>query len=241
MGHRRAVPRERPVRDHVRRGVRRDRRERAADARHDRGDLEGVRDERADHRRPGARLARHQARWERGAEGAVPAEARDRRVACGVRADRARLGVGQRCDAHDRGARRRRVRPQRRQAVHHERRRCVGVRRLREDRSVERPSGHLGIRRRGGHAGVRGGADRAEDGNQGLDDRRDLLQRRAHPGNEPARRRGRGLQDRNADPRSLAAGDRRAGARPRAGRNRLRASSTRSRARRWASRSASTS
>ena len=38
----------------------------------------------------------------RGAEAAVPAEARDGRVARRVRADRARLGLGQRCDAHDR-------------------------------------------------------------------------------------------------------------------------------------------
>ena len=55
VGRRRALPRERPLRAHVRRGVRRRRRGRAGDARRDRGDLEGLRDERPDHRRAGAR------------------------------------------------------------------------------------------------------------------------------------------------------------------------------------------
>ena len=45
----------------------------------------------------------------------------------------------------------------------------------------------------------------------------------ADPRREPARRGGRGLQDRDADPRPLAARRRRAGARHRAGRHRLRA------------------
>ena len=61
------------------------------------------------------------------------------------------------------------------------------------------------------------------------------------PGRQPARRGGRRLQDRDADPRPLAAGHRRAGARPRAGRDRLRARVREARARRWASRSPSTS
>ena len=71
--------------------------------------------------------------------------------------------------------------------------------------------------------GLRGRPDRAEDGDQGLDDRRDLLQRHAHPRGQPPGGGGRGVQDRDADPRPLAAGDRRAGARARAGRDRLRA------------------
>ena len=53
--------------------------------------------------------------------------------------------------------------------------------------------------------GLRGRPDRAEDGDQGLDDRRDLLRRLPHPGRQPARRGGRGLPDRDADPRPLAA------------------------------------
>ena len=81
----------------------------------------------------------------------------------------------------------------------------------------------LGVRGRGERARVRGRPDRAEDGDQGLDHRRDLLQRLPRPGREPARRGGRGLPDRDAHPRPLAAGDRRAGAGPRAGRDRLRA------------------
>ena len=207
----------------VRRGVRRHRHRRADGARRDRGALEGLRDDRPDHGRPGARVARHQARRHRRAEAAVPAEPRERRVARGLRADRARLRLGLGGDAHRGAARRRRVRPQRRQALHHERRRRAPLHRLREDRSRGGSLGHLGVRRRGGLARLRGRPHRAEDGHQGLDDGRDLLQRHAHPGREPARRGGRGLQDRDADPRPLAARDRRPGPRARAGRDRLRA------------------
>ena len=104
-----------------------------------------------------------------------------------------------------------------------------------------RPARHLGVRRRGGHARVRGRPDRAEDGDQGLDDRRALLQRLPRPGREPARRGGRGLPARDADPRPLAARDRaRRASGSRRGRPTTR-SSTRGRARRWASRSCSTS
>ena len=46
-----------------------------------RGAVEGLRDDRPDHGRAGARLARHQARRDGRAEGAVPAAARERRVA----------------------------------------------------------------------------------------------------------------------------------------------------------------
>ena len=60
-------------------------------------------------------------------------------------------------------------------------------------------------------------------GISGLDDRRAHLRRLPHPRREPARRGGRGLQDRDADPRPLPPGRRGAGARDRAGRDRLRA------------------
>src|SRR5262249_7121513 len=70
---------------------------------------------------------------------------------------------------------------------------------------------------------VRDRAYRAEDGDQGIDDRRARLRGVPRPCREPARRRGRGLPDRDADPRPVAAGRRRAGARDRSGRDRLRA------------------
>ena len=63
----------------------------------------------------------------------------------------------------------------------------------------------------------------AEAGHLGLDDGRADLRRLPHSRREPARRGGRGLQDRDADPRPLTPGRRRAGARDRAGRHRLRA------------------
>ena len=56
------------------------------------------------------------------------------RVARRLRADRGRLGLRLGRDADDRAARRRRVRPQREQALHHERGRREPLHRLREDR-----------------------------------------------------------------------------------------------------------
>ena len=69
--------------------------------------------------------------------------ARERRVARGLRADRARLRLGLGGDAHGGAARRRRVRPQRRQAVHHERGR----------RARSTPSSRRRIPRQG-HSGI---------------------------------------------------------------------------------------
>ena len=60
-------------------------------------------------------------------------------------------------------------------------------------------------------------------GISGLDDRRADVRRLPHSRREPARRGGRGLPDRDAHPRPLASRRRRAGARHRAGRHRLRA------------------
>ena len=103
------------------------------------------------------------------------------------------------------------------------------------------PRGDLRVPGRVGCAGLRRRAARAEDGHLRLDDRRAHLRRLPHPRREPARRGGRGLQDRDADPRPLAA---RASPRRRSGSRRARPttrSSTRRRARRWASRSPSTS
>ena len=191
-----------------------------------------------DPRGAGARLARDQARRHRRAEAALPAAARERRVARRLRADRARLGLGlrRRC-APRRGATATSTSstaPSASSRTPASRGLYVVFAKTDPDAG---PRGHLGVRRRGGHARVRGRPDRAEDGDQGLDDRRALLQRLPRPGREPARRGGRGLPARDADPRPLAAGHRRAG---RSGSRRARPttrSSTRGRARRWASRS----
>ena len=102
----------------VRGAVRRHRHRRADGARRDRGALEGLRDDRADPRRAGARLARAQARRARTSR-------RQRflpRLASGewlarLRAHRAGLGLGLGGDAHRGAARGRRVRPQRRRSA----------------------------------------------------------------------------------------------------------------------------
>ena len=143
VGRRRALPRERPLRDPRRRGARRRRRERADDARRDRGGLEGLRDERPDPRGPGARRARDQARGHRRAEGALPAAARLGRVARRVRADRGRCRLRRGRASHRGAPRRRRLRPRRLEALHHERRRRRPLR-----RASRRPiptAGHRGI------------------------------------------------------------------------------------------------
>jgi alkylation response protein AidB-like acyl-CoA dehydrogenase len=80
------------------------------------------------------------------------------------------LGVRLGGDAHDRTARRRRVRPRRLEAVHHERRCRRAVHGLRQDRSRRGPLRDLRVRRRSRHAGIRGRPTRAEDGHRRLDD-----------------------------------------------------------------------
>ena len=89
--------------------------------------------------------------------------------------------------------------------------------------SLGRAPRDLGLRGRAGHPGARDRADRAEDGNQGLDDRRGAPRQLPGAGGEPDRRGRRGVQARDADPRPLATGDRRSGPRARPGRHRLRA------------------
>src|SRR5581483_5807262 len=117
---------------------------------------------------------------------------------------RGRLGLRQR-RARDRGAARgERVRPQRLEALHHERGCRPAVRLLREDRPVGRARRDQRVRRRGGRARLPGRAHRAEDGDQGVDDGRALLRRLPRPGREPARRGGRGPRARDARPRALA-------------------------------------
>ena len=223
MGHRRGLPRARDLRSAVRRGVGRHGHRHAARTGRDRGGLEGVRDERASARRPGARLARAEAGRHAGAARALPAAPRDGRVARRLRAHRGRVGLRLGRDADDRAARRRRLRPQRLEAVHHERRGRAALHRVCQDRSGGRPRRHLRVRRRSGHARVRGDAARAEDGDQRLDHGRAGLRRRTRAGGEPPRRGGGRVPDRDAHPRPLAPRRRGAGARHRPGGDRLRA------------------
>ena len=77
---------------------------------------------------------------------------------------------------------------------------------LRQDRPRRGALGHLGLPRRVGHARLRGREAGAEAGDLGLDDGRADLRRLPHSRREPARRGGRGLQDRDADPRPLTPG-----------------------------------
>ena len=86
----------------VRRGVRRHRHRRADAQRRGRGDRARVRLERADPDDPGARHAADQAVRHRGAQAALPAQVRVRRVVAGVRAVRARGGLRPRRDDHQR-------------------------------------------------------------------------------------------------------------------------------------------
>ena len=155
-------PRAGPVRALLRGAPRRHRHRAAARARRDRGGLEGLRHLGGDPRGAGARLARAQARGLGGAAGSLPPPARIGRVARRLRADGVGVGLGLGRDAHDRAARRRRLRAERRQAVHHERRRREPLHRLRAHRSDLEASRHQRLRRRVGLAGLRGRAPRAE-------------------------------------------------------------------------------
>jgi hypothetical protein len=235
LGRRRAVPRARPVPALLRRGARRHGYGHAAHAGRDRGDLEGLRHLGPDPGGAGTRLAGARARGYLGAEGALPPAPREWRVAVRVRADRGGLGLGRGRDADDGAARRRRVRARRDEAIHHERGRGRAVHRVREDRRRCRASGNLGVPRRGRDARLLRDAARAEARDPRFDDRRAALRRRAPAAAGAPGRAGIGLQAGDADPRPLAPGSRGTGARP------TTRSSTRGRARRWASRSPSTS
>ena len=102
-------------------------------------------------------------------------------------------------------------------------------------------AGHLRVPRRGRHAGVRGGAARGEDGHLRLDDGRARVRRLPDPRSQSARRGGRRGSSWRCGSSTARGRRRRAGARDRAGRHRLRARVRQARARRWASRSPSTS
>ena len=221
MGHGRAPARARDLRARLRRAARRRERGRADAARRRGGDLQGRCDGRAHPRRAGAQLARASACGHGGAAGPFPAEDRERRVDRRLRAHRARLRLGCRRDAHGGQARRRRVRPQRLEALHHERRGRAPLHGVREDRPVGGSRRHLMLHGRVRRTRFRGRPHRAEARDQRLDHRRGLLQRLPRAGSEP-HRRARARASRSRCGSSTARGrDWRAGARHRPGRDRL--------------------
>ena len=161
-------------------------------------------------------------RRHRRAEGGVAAAAARGADPLLVRPLRARRGLRRRAAQDDRRAPRRRVRPQRLEDLHHERglRRLDG--RLREDRSRRATAGISAFIVPMDTPGV---TDRAAPRQDGAARDRHLGVRapgRRRAGGEPARRGGRGLQDRDADARLHAAGHGHRRRRRRAGRVRAR-------------------
>ena len=148
---------------------------------------------------------------------ALPSAARLGRMARRLRADGVGVGVGLGRDAHDGAARRRRLRAERRQAVHHERRRRESLHRLRPHRSDLEAPRHQRLRRRVRLTGLRGRAPRAEARDRRVDDRRARLQRLPRACGEPDRDGGRRLRARDARARPLPRRHRRPGGRDRRG------------------------
>ena len=150
VGHPQAVRRARPARPAVRRRVRRHRHRHADAQPRGRGGRARVRVERADPDDPGARHAADPAVRHRGAQAALPAALRERRVVAGLRAVRARGRLRSRRHDHPRRARRRRVGDHRHQELDHQPRRRRLLRRVRQDRPGRRPlARHQRVRGRG--------------------------------------------------------------------------------------------
>ena len=126
-------------------------------------------------------------------------------------------GLRRRIAQDDGCSRGRRVRPQRLEDVHHERRLREVERRVCEDRPAWREQRHDGVRRPDGRAGR---DDREAPGQDGPACNRHVGIRAPggpHPGREPDRRGGRRLQDRDGDARRDASGNRDRRRRRRAG------------------------
>ena len=126
------------------------------------------------------------------------------------RADR--TGRRVRCvglDANHRRPRRRHLRRQRLEAVHHERPRGRCVPALRQDDARRRVEGHHGVRRRVRHAGFQRGTEAREDGVPREPDRRAALRQHGHPCRERRRRRRSGSHGRDERSRPRAGDDRR--------------------------------
>ena len=149
-------------------------------------------------------LADHRVRHRR-AEGEVRQQVGGRRDPRCLRADRARGGHRCRSRQDHRGAGRRRVRPQRIEDLHHQRRVCGRLHRHRDDRSGGRhPRDQClpgGTRR----ARLLGRRKRTQDGHQGLQHDPALLLRLPDPQGRPARAR-KARASRSPWRRSTAAG-----------------------------------
>ena len=156
-----------------------------------------------------------------------------RRAARLVRALGAQRGLGPGRAGDARGAPRRHVGAQRREALHRQRGAQRRLRGLRAHGRRGRQGRQRLPRRRARRRRLL--AEAAHDGHAGLAARRAALRGRRGAGGEPARPRGRRLPDRDGDLRPLAPDGRRAGGRPR----RRARSTSRSTTRRAATRSAS--
>ena len=223
VGHQAALRRERPARHPVPGGVRRAGRLVRHLRQGRRGSLEGVRVVGADHRGAGARRAADPHRRQRRAETALDPRPRERREDRRVRAHRTGLRFRRRrLDAHQGAPRRRRLRARRHEDLDHQRQRRRRRDRVRGDRSEQRSQRHQRVRRREGHAGLHRRQAREKDGHPRLTDGRAVVRELPRARREPARRGRRRLQDRDEGARQVAPGDRRAGARHRARRARLR-------------------
>ena len=208
------------------RGVRRRRRRRARDGPGHRGGRPGVHERQPDPGRQQARLAAGPDRGLRGAQEALPRQARRRRGRLLLLPVRARGGLRRGRDEDQGRPRRRRLGAQRRQAVDHQRRRERVLHRDGGDRPGEAQPRHLGLRRREVRRGrlVRGAGEEA--GDQGQPDPRGLPRQRPRPRRPDDRRGGDRLRDRDADPRPHPRHHRRPGGRRRAGGPRPRARAT---------------
>ena len=133
------------------------------------------------------------------------------------RVHRAGRRLRRRRDPGDRAPRRRRVRPQRREVLRHERRHRRADDRLREARRRDH-----GVPRRGRRPGRECGPEGAEARPALVLHGLDPLRRGAAPGRPAARRGGRGLRDRDGLLHALAAAGGRVGARDRPRRLRVR-------------------
>ena len=170
--------------------------------------------------RPRLRPGDH--RRQRGAAGEVAAAAARRADSLLLRPLGARGRLRRRQPEDDRRASRRRVRPERVEDVHLERRPRRLDGRLREDGSGQGPQGDVRVHRPDGHAGRPDGEAPRQDG-PALDRHLGVrAHRRRRSGCEPPRRGGRGLQDRDADARLHAPRHRRRRRRRRPGRLRVR-------------------
>mmetsp|Transcript_5031 Transcript_5031/g.18549 ORF Transcript_5031/g.18549 Transcript_5031/m.18549 type:complete len:823 (-) Transcript_5031:2840-5308(-) len=133
-------------------------------------------------------------------EGALPQTPGARRHARRVLPDRAACGLRGRRPAHDGRARRRRLRAQRRQAVHHQWPARRRGHRDGRDGQGGRQEGHQRLPRAHGHAGLHGRPGRREAGPAQQRHRPDPVRELPGAGRQPAGRRGPGPEDRAVGP-----------------------------------------